>query len=224
MTSTADWDAIRAEFGYDEAADRAAALELKAALRPQHWRMLGVELRNRRNVAVLGCGPSLDQVPASQLAGKVVVAADGACTWLRQQGLVPHVVVTDLDGAPEDLAWAAQAGAHMVVHAHGDNRTRIRDLAPKLAAGYGTHQVEPTPELEPLRNLGGFTDGDRAVLLCEAVGALEVRLFGFDFDRLPGPYSHDWDPTTKPRKLAWAERIVAACAARGRMRVVRWMP
>lgn len=223
MTPT-DWAAIRAEFGYDEAADRAAALELKAVLAPQHWRMLGVELRNRRNVAVLGCGPSLDQVPRSQLAGKVLVAADGATTWLRRQGLVPHVVVTDLDGAPDDLLWAAAAGAHMVVHAHGDNRGRIDALARRMGPGYGTHQVDPTPDLEPLRNLGGFTDGDRAVLLCEHVGALEATLYGFDFDRLPGPYSHDWDPRTKPRKLAWAERIIAACAARGRMRVVRWIP
>jgi hypothetical protein len=226
----ADWqptaEAIRAEFGYGEQADLAAALALRDLLAPGPvWRGLGVQVRNRRNLAVVGCGPSLERVPAAALAGQVVVAADGACTWLRESGLVPHVVVSDLDGKAEDLAWAAAQGATMVVHAHGDNRAALAALVPRLGPIVaGTHQVPPRPELEPLRNPGGFTDGDRAVVLLEALGGRACTLYGFDFDQPPSRYSHKWDPATKMRKLAWAERIVAGVVARGRLAVQRYVP
>ena len=227
----ADWaphdGAIRAEFGYGVAADRSAALQLRGLL-PQpapSWRMLGVQLRNRRNLAILGCGPSLERTPPALLAGKVVVAADGASTWLRENGLLPNVVVTDLDGDEEDLVWAAAQGALMVVHAHGDNEDALRGVVPRLGPlVWGTHQVEPAAELEPLRNLGGFTDGDRAVLLCEALGARNATLHGFDPEQSPSRYSGRFDPATKPAKLRWAERIVAACQARGQLKLTDWRP
>lgn len=225
-----EWDpqmrAIRAQFGYDAAADRAAALLLRERMPPpQPWRMLGVQLRNRRNLALLGCGPSLPRTPVADLAGKVIVAADGATTWLREQGVLPNVVVTDLDGAETDLEWAARQGALMVLHAHGDNPAAIGRLAPRLGPlAWGTHQVEPTPDLEPLRNPGGFTDGDRAVMLCEALGGLRATLYGFDFDAPPSPYSGRFDPATKPAKLDWARRIVESCQARGSLHLTLWKP
>jgi uncharacterized Rossmann fold enzyme len=154
----------------------------------------------------------------------VVVACDGATERLRELGVVPNLVVTDLDGEPDALRWAARAGSHLVVHAHGDNRGRlglVRDLGPQL---HGTHQVEPTPDLEPLRNLGGFTDGDRAVLLCEALGARRVRLVGFEYSQPPSRYSHEWDVKTKGRKLRWAQEIVAGVHARGKTAVETWVP
>jgi uncharacterized Rossmann fold enzyme len=80
------------------------------------------------------------------------------------------------------------------------------------------------PGLEPLKNVGGFTDGDRAVLLCEHLGARAVLLVGFETDRPPSKYSHQWDPKTKPAKLAWAGRIVEACQGRGRLALTRWVP
>lgn len=218
--------AICAQFGYREEDDRAAARGLRPLVpATSRFRDLGVQVRNRRDVAVVGAGPSLARIPPAVLAGRVVVACDGAAGWLREGGVVPHVVVTDLDGAPEDLEWAAAQGSAMVVHAHGDNRDAIRELAPRLGPQlYGTYQCTPEPALEPMRNVGGFTDGDRAVLLCEELGARSVLLFGFDFGAPPSRYSHRWDPATKPAKLAWAERIVGEAAARGRMGVARYMP
>ena len=219
--------AIRAEFGYPEADDLAAALELKALLpeRPPPWRELGVDVRNRRNLVVAGAGPSLAAAPASLFTGQVTVAADGATGRLRELGVVPHVVVTDLDGDPDALAWAAAHGARMVVHAHGDNRAALRELVPRLGPlVHGTHQVAPAPALEPLRNVGGFTDGDRAVVLCEELGGRAALLVGFDFDADPSRYSHRWDPRTKPAKLAWARRVVEGVHARGRLHVRRWVP
>jgi uncharacterized Rossmann fold enzyme len=218
--------ALCAEFGYREADDLAAARELHPLVpAASRFRNLGVLVRNRKEVAIVGAGPSLERTRPDALAGRVVVACDGATTWLREAGVVPQLVVTDLDGAPEDLEWAAQQGSCMVAHAHGDNRPALRDLAPRLGPQlYGTYQCTPDASLEPMRNVGGFTDGDRAVLLCEALGARSALLFGFDFDAPPSRYSHRWNPTTKPAKLAWAQRLVGEAAARGTMGVTRYMP
>lgn len=218
--------AIRQEFGYAEGPDRDAARLLGGLLPrpPVAWRELGVAVRNRRNLVVVGAGPSLAQAPASLFVGQVVVAADGATQRLRELGIVPHLVVTDLDGDPEALVWAAQQGAHLVVHAHGDNQDALRALVPRLGPlVHGTHQVEPTAELDPLRNVGGFTDGDRAVVLCEELGARAALLVGFDFEAPPSAYSYKWSPVTKPAKLAWARRIVEGVHARGHLHVRRWV-
>jgi uncharacterized Rossmann fold enzyme len=210
--------AIRAEFGYPEAADRAAARELAALVPARPWRELGVVARNRQNLLVAGCGPGLARLEGPQLDGKVVVACDGATGRLRELGRPPDLVVTDLDGDPADLLWAAAQGSAFAVHAHGDNRPALARLVPGLGPFvHGTHQVEPTPELARLRNVGGFTDGDRAVLLLEELGARAARLVGFEFDADPSRYSHRWDPRTKPAKLAWAKRIVESCHARGKL-------
>lgn len=219
--------AIRAEFGYPEAADRDAALLLRSLMppRPAHWRELGVDVRNRRNLVIAGAGPSLAAAPASLFTGQVTVAADGATGRLRELGVVPNVVVTDLDGDPDALSWAAQQGSRMVVHAHGDNIAALRELVPRVGPLiHGTHQVAPDPALEPLRNVGGFTDGDRAVVLCEELGGRAALLVGFDFDAEPSRYSHKWDPRTKPAKLAWAQRIVDGVHARGQLQLRRWVP
>lgn len=220
----ADVDAaIRAEFRYRPEDDLATARRLRTLVPADHrLRDLAPGLRGRRDVVVVGCGPSLADARPDAVQGALVVAADGATSWLREQGIVPHVVVTDLDGRPDDLAWAAGAGAAMVVHAHGDNGDAVRDLAPMLGPRlYGTYQGPPVPGLAPLSNPGGFTDGDRAVVLCEHLGVRSAALLGFDFGAPPGPYSHRWDPRTKPQKLAWAERIVDAVAARGRLALRR---
>jgi 2-amino-4-hydroxy-6-hydroxymethyldihydropteridine diphosphokinase len=216
-------EAIRREFGYDASRDLEAAVLLRTMVpATSRFRDLGVQVRNRANLVVAGAGPSLEAAPPAVFRDKVVVACDGATARLRELGVVPHLVVTDLDGEPEALAWAAALGSHMVAHAHGDNMPALRALVPRLGAVYGTHQVEPSPALAPLENVGGFTDGDRAVLLCEHLGARAALLVGFDFDAEPSRYSHKWDPATKGAKLGWARRIVEACHARGRMAVRQW--
>src|SRR5690348_13596068 len=125
--------AIRAEFGYDPEPDREAAHELRKLVSPTNrMRDLGVEVRNRKDVVIAGCGPGLAKAKADVFVGKAIVAADGATERLRELGVVPRIVVTDLDGNPEALEWAAAQGSRMVVHAHGDNRKAIAELVPKL--------------------------------------------------------------------------------------------
>jgi hypothetical protein len=57
-----------------------------------------------------------------------------------------------------------------------------------------------------VRNYGGFTDGDRAVVLARHFGAQQIFLLGFDFLH-PKPKKGK-DPEVKLRKLAWARRII----------------
>lgn len=211
----AQYAAIQSEFGWSETDDRTSADRLHALVpKRDTFRAVGTELKHRPLATVVGCGPALDHLHVADLEG-IVIAADGAATRLQELGVVPRIVVTDLDGPEPGLLWAADNGASMVVHAHGANAERldlVQDLGPFVA---GTYQSTPDAELAPMRNLGGFTDGDRAVLLCEAFGVREARLVGFDFDAEPSAYSGTWDPATKPAKLAWARRIIDGVAARG---------
>ncbi len=214
----ADWaptyDAIIADFGWDPARDLESAQRLRSMAPKGAWRHVGTELKNRPRAVIVGCGPALDDLQASHLPPGVVVAADGATQRLREIGVIPRVVVTDLDGDPESLLWAAGQGSSMVVHAHGDNRDRL-DLVQQLGTLVaGSCQCDPAG-LEPLRNLGGFTDGDRAALLCEAMRVRDIALACFDLDAAPSRYSHEFDPATKARKLGWAKQILEAAVGRG---------
>lgn len=215
----ADWqptyEAILADFGWDTAGDEAAALKLHEVLEGRSaWRDVGTELK-RRHVTVVGCGPSLADLQPTDIPPSVVVAADGATGRLRELGILPRVVITDLDGDLGALQWAAGQGASIVVHAHGDNQGRLGTAASLGAFVAGTYQSAPNSDLAPLRNLGGFTDGDRAVLLCEHFQCRSIHVIGFDADAAPSKYSGTFDPATKPRKLAWMGRILDAAAARG---------
>ena len=206
---------ILADFGWSEDDDRQAAHMLASHLGKDMWKHVGTELKHRPRVVVVGCAPALEDLRAADLPQGVVVAADGAATRLMELGVVPRVVVTDLDGHPDGLRWAASQGASMVVHAHGDNATRlamVEELGPLVA---GSYQCSPDAALTSLRNIGGFTDGDRAVLLCEHYQVREVVLVAFDTTATPSRYSHHYDPATKARKLAWCDRILDEARRRG---------
>jgi len=134
-----------------------------------------------------------------------IVAADGATSVLLGEGMLPAVIVSDLDGNVEDIVRASQAGSVVVVHAHGDNMDKIGEQVPRLVRVVGTTQSRP---IEGVHNFGGFTDGDRCVFLARHFGAAEVRLVGFDFD----------DPTVTPRKrkkLQWARVLIDLASREG---------
>jgi hypothetical protein len=126
------------------------------------------------------------------------VAADGATAVLLSKGVVPDIVVTDLDGPFDAIRSASLMGTIIVVHAHGDNQDALQRYVPQLERAVGTVQCQPP---EGLYNFGGFTDGDRCVFLARALGATSIKLLGFDFD----------DPGVTPRKqkkLLWAKRLI----------------
>lgn len=217
MIPPTDFAAIRRDFGFEEAADRAAAERLASMLRrPQYDTEDAVRRADPtgKTIVVVGAADdaaaALDRAPPDAL----LWCADGATTAARDAGRPVAAIVTDLDGTVHHELAAARRGAVVFVHAHGDNVPSLDRWVPQFPSSQvvGTCQVDPPPA--PLRHPGGFTDGDRAVHLALELGAKEVVLLGFDFEK-PGKYTGRHDPATKPRKLAWAKRLIDALVASG---------
>lgn len=215
----ARFDAIRHEFGFSQREDERAARELARRLRESPYDVPGVLWEAERRlrgfpVVVLGAADEAARGLQRSPKERILVTADGATTAAREVGRVPDVVVTDLDGDLDDEAWAAQEGALVFVHAHGDNQARVEQelsrFPPDRVAG--TCQIDPPL---PLLNPGGFTDGDRACHLAAYFGSLDLLLVGFDYSGRVGRYTGEFDPAVKPRKLAWARRLIDELAATG---------
>jgi uncharacterized Rossmann fold enzyme len=208
------WEPIYTEiledFGFSRERDEEAA-ELLSEMLSQSEPILQ-EARSRisgREVAVCGNAPSLaneieDLQKSDQLKGHAFIAADGATEVLLQKGIVPDIVVTDLDGPFQATLRADDLGSIIVVHAHGDNPDALRRYVPRLKRVIGTTQSRP---LENVYNFGGFTDGDRCAFFAKEMGAATIKLVGFDFE----------DERVTPRKkkkLAWARRLIDIAVSR----------
>lgn len=175
-------------------------------------------------VFVFGCGPSLKEdiekfKEINLSSNAVLIAADGAVKALLEQGIVPQLCVTDLDGNTESLKQANKRGCIMVVHAHGDNIQAVKRIVPELSGKkLGTTQVKPT---EKIRNFGGFTDGDRAVHLAVHFQAKKIVLFGMDFGKDVGEYSGKTkDSETKIRKLEIGKHLLEEVAGRTKIPIL----
>ena len=194
---------IAAEFGYSPREDARAAAVLAGMLDgpPPVDRL--ADAISGKTVVCAGAGESLfDAIPYVGASDISCIAADSALPQLLRHGILPDIVVTDLDGDPDALVRAAAEGAIMVVHAHGDNVDRLK-MARRLPGCMGTTQTEPVGHVQ---NYGGFTDGDRAVFLASRFGARRIVLCGMD---LGGPVT-EWSNSTadKPRKLRAAARLL----------------
>ena len=204
----ADWEllylAILVDFGFSRSGDEEAAKLLQDLLCDRSPGMPAAKERvYGRDVVVYGNAPllgaELDCLDDSELREDITtIAADGATAVLLSRGIIPDIVVTDLDGPFEAIRLANLQGAVAVVHAHGDNLDALRRYVPQLKDVVGTVQCRPP---EGLHNFGGFTDGDRCVFLAKELGAASIKLVGFDFE----------DESVTPRKrkkLAWAKKLI----------------
>ena len=192
--------AILADFGYDRAGDERAR-DVLAELSPSGSRDCLPTVREGSNsVAIAGAGPSLeDELNLTRDADRVF-AASTAADRLLARGVAVDCVVTDLDKHPETVRELSHEGTPVAVHAHGDNVELIREHVPNCDPEFlvPTTQAEP---VGPVRNFGGFTDGDRAAFLADHLGADSLVFPGWDLD----------DPdvgAAKARKLRWAERLL----------------
>lgn len=218
------YERIRVDLGFDWERERASADVLRRVRTGSStftaWEAVERRLRGREAV-VVGLGPGAGPPPlweAGPAARRpALVAADGAAAVCLEAGLVPDVVVTDLDGPVPSEVTAQARGAALVVHAHGDNRAALERWLPEFdPVPLGTWAGPPEPSL---MDLGGFTDGDRAAYLAEAAGAERVLLWGFDFDRVDPSEPR---PSQKQAKLRWAEESLALLAAESPGRLVLW--
>lgn len=197
------YQAILEDFGFSRRRDEEAAELLNELLLRRESQISAAEalLRGRRAM-VCGNAPSLaqelEELPREPDDDAALLAADGAVAVLLEQGMVPDILVTDLDGPFPAILKANQMGCIVVVHAHGDNIAALERYVPLLDGIIGTVQCRPP---DGLYNFGGFTDGDRAVFLAREMGAASIDLVGFDFE----------DQSVTPRKkkkLAWAKKLI----------------
>jgi len=127
---------------------------------------------------------------------------------LIEQKIIPDIIVTDLDGKISDQINANLKGAITIIHSHGDNINKLKENVSKFKGEIiGTTQIDPTL-FQYLYNFGGFTDGDRAVLLAVHYQAKNIYLIGFNFNGLIGKYSFTKNKRIKIKKLKWCKIIL----------------
>jgi uncharacterized Rossmann fold enzyme len=197
---------ILSDFGFDRKEDERSASILSKIL-------VGKKLSSQeelkgliqeKEVIVVGGGKNLEKELHKDFSKYVVIAADGTTSSLLAKGIVPNIIVTDLDGNIDDQISANKMGTIVAIHAHGDNIEQVKKWTPKFMEKIlGTVQCRP---FNALHNFGGFTDGDRAVFLAHHFGAKSIRLLGFDFINVGEKLN--CDKKTKLRKLGWAKKLI----------------
>lgn len=189
------------EMGFNAEKDRKAAFLLERLLKKNGNYIQPRDIPMEKKAYIFGAGPSLEDVlPRHSFEDGTKIAADGATSALLEFGIIPDVIVTDLDGRFEDILRANSLGAAVAVHAHGDNMEKLRECVPQFSRVLGTCQTEP---LDIVHNFGGFTDGDRGAFLAEALGAEEIILIGFDFGEIVGRWSK---PFLKAHTPVWESK------------------
>jgi 2-amino-4-hydroxy-6-hydroxymethyldihydropteridine diphosphokinase len=204
-----EWEPIYAriltDFGFSRSEDERSATILSDLLSGKDLCDEGcISERIAEEVTICGDAVTLeDHLRSIGLSG-TVISADGATKALMNAGMRPDIIVTDLDGDIGAQLEAVRLGAVVVIHAHGDNIEALRNHVPRFKGRVmATTQSKP---LDPLHNFGGFTDGDRAVLLARHFGAKRLRLLGFDFKE---PREKEGrERAVKVRKLEWARALI----------------
>ncbi|MCD4800799.1 MAG: DUF115 domain-containing protein [Methanococcoides sp.] len=195
------YKAILEDFGFSREDDQNAANILSHLLIGPNTASTDVleELISGKDVLVCGNAPTLAQeLDQVKIEDHVVIAADGATATLVDRGIIPAVIVTDLDGDVEKEIQANKEGSIAVIHAHGDNIEQILKYVPRFNNIIGTTQAAP---FSNIYNFGGFTDGDRCVFLAGEFNATSITLAGFDFD-------DENVNEMKHKKLGWAKKLL----------------
>jgi len=176
------------EFKYNEKKDKESAVLLDSILKKSNVNEKIINLVKGKTVFVIGSGPSLlSAVPKLKNFKKSIkIAADSSIKHLVENGIIPDIVITDLDGDENTLKKISKTKSIFVVHAHGDNIEKL-EFSKKFKNCIGTTQSKP---FRKIQNFGGFTDGDRGVFLANHFGAKKIILFGMDFGKRIGKFSN----------------------------------
>ena len=199
---------ILKELGYSQKKDRESAIILDSILKKTNTTGKILKLIEGKTVFVIGSGPSLSNaIPKlKKLKKSIKIAADSSLKPLVDNGIIPDIVVTDLDGDENTIKKIAKTKSIFIIHAHGDNIEKL-ELVKKIRNCIGTTQSNP---FNKIQNFGGFTDGDRGVFLANYFGAKKIILFGMDFGNRIGKFSNtkNSDRKMKLKKLEIGENLL----------------
>ena len=175
------------EFNYSEKKDKESAVILNSIIKKSNINEKIISLVKDKTVFVIGSGPSLSTaIPILKNFKKTIkIAADSSVKPLVENGIIPDIVITDLDGDENTLKKIGRKSI-FIVHAHGDNIEKL-EFAKKFKKCIGTTQSNP---FNKIQNFGGFTDGDRGVFLANHFDAKKIILFGMDFGEKIGIHSN----------------------------------
>jgi uncharacterized Rossmann fold enzyme len=163
-----------------------------------------------KDLILVGAGLQKDtDIPSSN-----VIVADGALRACLERNIIPSLIVTDLDGYIPDILWARKQGSEIILHAHGDNIARVfqhlSDINPNC--------ITTTYPSVSSNCWGGFTDGDRALMMSLSLNCNTIKMIGFDYNII-GNYSGDYSPR-KLEKLRWAQKIIETCMGKSNKVIV----
>ena len=192
---------ILKELNYSEKKDKESALILDSILKKTDTIEKIKKLIEGKTIFVIGSGPSLSSaIPKlKKLEKSIKIAADSSLKPLVDNGIIPDIIVTDLDGNEDTIKKISKTKSIFVIHAHGDNIEKLQ-MVKKMKNCIGTTQTNP---FNKVQNFGGFTDGDRGVFLASYFNAKKIILFGMDFGNQIGKFSNTKksDRETKLKKL-----------------------
>jgi hypothetical protein len=192
---------ILKELNYSEKKDKESALILDSILKKTDTIKKVRKIIEGKTIFVIGSGPSLAiAIPKlKKLEKSIKIAADSSLKPLVDNGIIPDIIVTDLDGNEDTIKKISKTKSIFVIHAHGDNIEKLQ-IVKKMKNCIGTTQTNP---FNKVQNFGGFTDGDRGVFLASYFNAKKIILFGMDFGNQIGKFSNTKksDRETKLKKL-----------------------
>ena len=179
---------ILKEMNYSEKKDKESALILDSILKKTDTIEKIRKIIQGKTVFVIGSGPSLSiAIPKlKKLQKSIKIAADSSLEPLIDNGIIPDIIVTDLDGNEDTIKKISKTKSIFVIHAHGDNIEKLQ-MVKKMKNCVGTTQTNP---FNKIQNFGGFTDGDRGVFLASYFDAKKIILFGMDFGNQIGKFSN----------------------------------
>ena len=179
---------ILKELNYTEKKDKESAAILDSILKKTDTIEKIREIIQGKTVFVIGSGPSLSSaIPKlKKLKKSIKIAADSSLKPLIDNGIIPDIIVTDLDGNEDAIKKISKTKSIFVIHAHGDNIEKLQ-MVKKMKNCIGTTQTNP---FNKIQNFGGFTDGDRGVFLANHFDAKKIILFGMDFGNQVGKFSN----------------------------------
>lgn len=202
------YQSILKELSYSEKKDKESAVILDSILKKNNNYQKITKLIQGKTVFVIGSGPSLSfAIPKLKKFKKSIkIAADSSLKPLLENGIVPDIIVTDLDGDEDAIKKLSKKKSIFVIHAHGDNIKKLQ-MVKEIKNCIGTTQTTP---FNKIQNFGGFTDGDRGVFLANHFEAKKIILFGMDFGKQIGKFSNTKksDRDTKLKKLKIGEELL----------------